>query len=182
MTEQHPARCSTTRASPRRSASLRPPVVTMIKTALSPTPLIVGLYRTVQPDGRRPKGNAAQQQAPDHVRLPVDVQVEAVEGHDDDDQDRDRQGEHARESGRCKPADHKSDQAVRDDGAHHVAAWKAVAEPIPYEDVGHAGPVPMRQGTWRPGMKEQLLVHQLGHDAAAESTDGERVGPESAPQ
>src|SRR5260370_871774 len=60
-TEQHAARCSTTRASPRRSASSRPPVVTMIKTAFSPIAvLIVGLPRPVKPHGAREKGEHDQ--------------------------------------------------------------------------------------------------------------------------
>src|SRR5260370_36080141 len=78
-TEQHAARCSTTRASPRRSASSRPPVVTMIKTAFSPIAvLIVGLPSPVKPHGAREKGDPTEQKPADHAALPVHVEAQAV--------------------------------------------------------------------------------------------------------
>src|ERR1700682_2854992 len=97
-TEQEPARCSTTRASPSLSASSRPPVVTMITTALSPTPLILGLSGAVEPDGRRDKCDGAEQEAADDVRLPMDVEIQAVESNDDDDRDRHRNGKRSHDS------------------------------------------------------------------------------------
>src|SRR5258708_35570563 len=79
-TEQHAARCPTTRASPRRSASSRPPVVTMIKTAFSPIAvLIVGLPRPVKPHGASEKGDPTEQKPADHVGLPVHVEEHAVQ-------------------------------------------------------------------------------------------------------
>src|SRR3977135_1419346 len=107
MTEQQPARRSTTRASPSFSASLRPPVVTRIKTALSPTGLIVGLSGTVQPHGRRQKCDAAQEQAADHVRTPRHVKGQAVEGHENDDRDGHWHGKETDGGRWSKPPDHK---------------------------------------------------------------------------
>src|ERR1700682_157563 len=137
-TEQEPARCSTTRASPNLSASSRPPVVTMITTALSPTPLILGLSWPVQPDRRGHECDACEQDAADHVRFPVDVEIQPVESHDDDDRDRHRNGQRPHHGRRCEAPDHESEQAIRDHGAHHVAAWKAVAMTAARDEVGQA--------------------------------------------
>src|SRR5260370_15554427 len=110
-TEQHAARCATTRASPRRSASSRPPVVTMIKTAFSPIAvLIVGLPRPVKPHGAREKGDPTEQKAADHVGLPVHVEVQAVESDAHNDRDPGRAGQGADDWGLREPAHEQSER------------------------------------------------------------------------
>src|SRR5207245_11355922 len=94
-TEQHAARCSTTSASPSRSASSLPPRVTMIKTAFSPMPeLIVSFSRAVEPNRAREQRDRAEEQSSDHVRFPVHVEVKPIEEHQHDDCDRADHGNH----------------------------------------------------------------------------------------
>src|ERR1700694_790936 len=128
MTEQHPARRSTTRASPRRSASSRPPVVTMIRTAFSATGLILGFSRAIQPDGGGEQRDSTQQQPTDDIGLPMHIEVQAVEHHQDDDSDRDRDGERTCGPRRGKAPQDEGQQPVSDYGADYVAAGEAVAQ------------------------------------------------------
>jgi hypothetical protein len=50
--------------------------------------LILGLSRTVKPDRAGKERDGAEDQAADHVRFPVNVEVQAIECHHHDDRDR----------------------------------------------------------------------------------------------
>ena len=50
--------------------------------------LILGLSRTVKPDRAGEERDGAEDQAADHIRFPVNVEVQAIERHHHDDQDR----------------------------------------------------------------------------------------------
>src|SRR5438067_756166 len=174
MTEQHAARCSTTSASPSRSASSRPPVVTMMSTAFS-TELILGFYGTVEPHRAREQGDRSEDQAAYDVGLPVHVEVEAVEGHDDDDHDGHRHCKRTGERRRRQAAHDECKQSVDDHGPHHVPARKAVSTEASAQQLAEARAVCLRDRSRRARLVQVVFVEELERFRGKENDDDKGV-------